>query len=48
MGYYYLSYTLSFTDAKYAKLSRLATTARLSCSEYIIQKLGLSNYSAYQ
>ncbi|WP_324671509.1 hypothetical protein [Hymenobacter sp. GOD-10R] len=35
------SRTLSFTDAEYDKLERLATAVGLGRSEYIIEKLGL-------
>jgi len=33
--------SLSFTDAEYEKLGKLATAARLGRSEYIVAKLGL-------
>jgi hypothetical protein len=35
------SRTLSFTDAEYEKLGKLAQAAQLGRSEYIIEKLGL-------
>ena len=35
------SRTLSFTDAEYEKLGKLAKTAKQGRSEYIIEKLGL-------
>lgn len=34
--------SLSFTDAEYEKLGKLARTAKLGRSEYIIDRLGLN------